>query len=128
MTCSAFSRQIDKTGLELVDLKTPSAKRANAVVPRLAPFLGPEVRMRARWSANDDYIFSARQGAPRAYRNLRRAIDAAAGEAGLGHVCAHDLRHSATSIMLQHADLATVSRYVGHANVAVTARVYSHAI
>jgi integrase len=49
-------------------------------------------------------------------------------EAGLGHVCAHDLRHSATSIMLQHADLATVSRYVGHANVAVTARVYSHAI
>ena len=31
----AFTRQIDKTGLELVDLKTPSAKRANALVPRL---------------------------------------------------------------------------------------------
>jgi integrase len=44
-----FSRQIDKTGLELVDLKTPSAKRANAIVPRLMPFLGPEARMRARW-------------------------------------------------------------------------------
>ena len=68
------------------------------------------------------------EGSPRAYRNLRRAIEAASSEAELGHVWAHDLRHSATSIMLQHADLATVSRYVEHANVAVTARVLSHAI
>jgi len=43
-------------------------------------------------------------------------------------VRAHDFRHSSTSAALQHGDLATVSRYVGHANAGVTARVYAHAI
>ena len=50
------------------------------------------------------------------------------GKAGLGHVTAHDLRHSATSILLQHGDLATVSKAVGHANPNVTTKVYAHAL
>jgi integrase len=123
-----FGHQIDKAGTELVELKTESAQRVNALTPALEGFLGKEARMKARWSADGDFVFSARQGKPVEYRNLRRALDAAAEEAGLGHVRPHDLRHSATSILLQHVDLGTVSRYVGHANVAVTARVYSHAI
>jgi integrase len=123
-----FAHQIDKTGTALVELKTVSAKRVNALTPALDPFLGKEARMKARWLADDDFVFSARKGKPVEYRNLRRALDAAAEEVGLGHVRPHDLRHSATSILLQHADLATISRYVGHANVAVTARVYFHAV
>jgi integrase len=124
----AFTHQIDKAGVGLVDLKTDAAERANLIVPKLEPFLGRKARMQARWSADDDFVFSARRGKPREYRNLRRALATAAKEAGLGHVRPHDLRHSATSIMLQHGDLATVSRYVGHSNAAVTARVYAHAI
>jgi integrase len=84
--------------------------------------------MKTRWSTEEDFVFSARKGAPRAYRNLRRALAVAAKDAGLGHVRAHDLRHSATSILLQHSDLATTSKYVGHGNPSVTARVYGHAI
>ena len=49
-------------------------------------------------------------------------------ESGLGRVRCHDLRPSATSILLARADLATVSRYVGHRNAATTARVYTHAL
>jgi len=52
----------------------------------------------------------------------------AADEAGLGHVTAHDLRHSATSILLQHGDLATLSKAVGHANPNVTTKIYAHAL
>jgi integrase len=73
-------------------------------------------------------VFAARRGKPREYRNLRRALAVAAEAAGLGHFRPHDLCHTATSILLQHGDLATVSKYVGHKNSQVTARVYSHAI
>ena len=124
----AFAWQIDKAGVKLVDLKTDAAERANVIVPKLEPVLGRKARMEARWSGEDDFVFSARKGKPREYRNLRRALAIAAEAAGLGHVRPHDLRHSATSIMLQHGDLATVSAYVGHSNSQVTARVYAHAI
>jgi integrase len=123
-----WALQIDVTGMHLVELKTEAARRTNALVPKLEPFLGREARMKARWSSDRDYVFSARQGVPRDYANLRRALAVAAKEAGLGHVRAHDLRHSATSILLQQADLATTSKYVGHGNPAITAKVYSHAI
>ena len=84
--------------------------------------------MKARWLSDEDFVFSARRGKPVEYRNLRRALDTAATEAGLGHVRPHDLRHSFTSNLLQNVDLATASRYVGHKNVQVTAKVYAHAI
>jgi integrase len=84
--------------------------------------------LRARWSQDSDYVFSARKGKPREYRNLRRALTQAAEKTGLTGIRSHDLRHTFTSNALQHGDLATVSRYVGHASVGVTARVYAHAI
>jgi integrase len=124
----AITHQIDKAGTELVALKTESAERTNAIVPSLDRFLGKEARMKARWSADGDFVFSARQGNPVEYRNLRRALAVAAEEAGLGHVRPHDLRHTFTSNLLQNADLATASRYVGHKNVQVTAKIYAHAI
>jgi hypothetical protein len=77
-----FGHQIDKTGTGLVELKTASANRLNALTPALDPFLGKEARMKARWSADDDFVFSARKGKPVDYRNLRRALDVAAEEPG----------------------------------------------
>ena len=124
----AFTRQIDLAGTTLVDLKTHAAIRVNALVPGLEPFVGRGARMKARWSGSEDFVFSACKGAPRQYRNLRRALAVAADEARLGHVRAHDLRHSATSVLLQHTDLATASKYVGHGDPSVTARVYGHAM
>ena len=124
----AFSAQIDKAGTTLVAMKTGSAERTNAVVPALDRFLGRAGRMKARWSSDGDFVFSARKGKPVEYRNLRRALTVAAEEAGLGHVRPHDLRHSFTSNLLQNVDLATASRYVGHKNVQVTGKVYAHAI
>jgi integrase len=123
-----FAHQIDKVGTGLVELKTESAQRVNALTPVLERFLGKEARMRAMWSADDDFVFSARKGKPVEYRNLRRALAVAAEEAGHGHVRPHDLRHTFTSNLLQSVDLATASRYVGHKNVQVTAKVYAHAI
>jgi Phage integrase family len=84
--------------------------------------------MKARWSADDDFIFSAAHGKPRAYSNVRRALASASQVAGLPTVRPHDLRHSNTSNLIAHADLVTVSRAVGHKNPHVTATVYAHAL
>jgi integrase len=123
-----FGHQIDKAGMALVELKTESARRVNALTPVLERFLGREARMRARWSADDDFVFSARKGKPVEYRNLRRALDVAAGDAGMPRVRPHDLRHSFTSNLIRTLDLATASRYIGHKNVQTTMRIYAHAV
>ena len=91
-------------------------------------YLGRQGRLAARWSADDDFVFSASRYRPKDYGNLRRALAAAAKEAGLEEVRAHDLRHSYVSNLLPHGDLATISRAVGHANPNITAKLYSHAL
>jgi integrase len=122
------SKQIDVTGTKRVDIKTDAGERTNAIVPALEPYLGREARMRARWSGDGDYVFAGSATRPKQYRNVRRALARAAKKAGLSGPRMHDLRHGFTSAALQHGDLATVSEYVGHANVGVTARVYAHAL
>ena len=109
-------------------MKTAQSERFVALVPRLEAYLGREGRMAARWSADDDFVFSASRNRPKDYGNLRRAIAVAAKEAGLGKVRAHDLRHSFVSNLLPHGDLATISRAAGHANPHITAKLYSHAL
>lgn len=45
----------------------------------------------------------------------------------IGDVTFHDLRHSAASYWLRHGvPLFRVSRWLGHANIAITANVYGH--
>ena len=123
-----FRGQLNVAGSAVVAPKTEASVRLNKLAPKLQPFLGREARMRARWSADDDFVYGASRGKARGYENFRRALAVASKEAGLGHVTAHDLRHSATSILLQHGDLATVSKAVGHANPNVTTKVYAHAL
>jgi integrase len=124
----SVSKQIDVNGTALVSIKTDAGERVNAIIPKLEPYLGREARMRARWSHDDDFVFSVRKDRPREYRNVRRALAQAAKQAGLANVRCHDLRHTFTSAALQHGDLATVSGYVRHANVGITAKVYAHAL
>ncbi len=59
-----------------------------------------------------------------------RVPDGAGGpEVGLRRVRLHDLRHGAASLMLASgADLAVVSKRLGHSQLGVTADLYSHLI
>ncbi len=109
-------------------MKTKESERFVALTPKMEEYLGREARMAARWSADDDFVFSGSRGRPKDYGNLRRALGIVAKEAGLDGVRAHDLRHSFVSNLLAHGDLATVSRAAGHANPRITAKLYSHAL
>ena len=120
--------QIDVGGTEIVPMKTAESERLVALLPKLERYLGRQARMAARWSADDDFVFSTSRHRPKDYGNLRRALAAASKHAELGGVRAHDLRHSFVSNLLPHGDLATISRAAGHANPHITAKLYSHAL
>lgn len=58
-------------------------------------------------------------------RGLRRALKAA----GLRQIHPHTLRHSYATLAIQAGvHLLTVSRQLGHASIALTADLYSHAV
>ena len=60
---------------------------------------------------------------------LQRGFYPALDQAGIRRVRYHDLRHSWASNLLEAgANLADVSRDLGHANVYITLKIYTHAI
>jgi integrase len=120
--------QIDVSGTTIVAMKTVESDRLVPLVPKLETYLGRQARMAARWSADDDFAFSASRHRPKDYGNVRRALAVAAAEAGHGKIRAHDLRHSYVSNLLPYGDLATISRAAGHANPHATAKLCSHAL
>jgi integrase len=73
-------------------------------------------------------VFSAPDGGPLRPGNFRRRVfGPAAQRAGLGKLSPHDLRHTAASTLAaQGASATEIAARLGHANAAVTQRVYMH--
>jgi integrase len=125
----SVSAQLDRAG-QPVPLKT-SASASNV---DLLPALVRELRAhRARRAAlgihlvrADALAFCTRTGKPHHQRSALRAVQTAAIAANLGHVTAHDLRHSLVANALDAGlTLAEASRLARHASPAVTAAVYA---
>lgn len=58
---------------------------------------------------------------------LERAIKSGAKKAGLKAIRIHDLRHSHASLLIaKHADIASISKRLGHKRVSTTLDTYSH--
>lgn len=120
---------------KLVELKTPSARRAVVLLPELAELLREHRRQafRHRAARKSDYVFASGEGTPLGYRNLaQRGLAKAADRAGLNadgqpKLTLHDLRHTFGShLVRQGTDVVTVSRQMGHARPSITLDVYSH--
>ena len=112
----------------------PLKTTASAATVDLLPALVRELRAhRARRAAlgihlvrADALAFSTRTGKPHHQRSALRAVQTAATAANLGHVTAHDLRHSLVANALDAGlTLAEASRLARHASPAVTASVYA---
>ena len=125
----SVSAQLDRAG-RTVPLKTA----ASAATVDLLPALVRELRAhRARRAAlgihlvgPDALAFSTRTGKPHHQRSAFRAVQTAASAAKLGHVTAHDLRHSLVANALDAGlTLAEAARLARHASPAVTASVYA---
>jgi integrase len=119
-------------------IAVPGTKTAasTATVP-LLPALARELRAhRARQAAKslalihaDVLVFQTRGGKSPGRRNVLRAVQTAAANAGLNPAGVqplglHDLRHSAAGLAFEYLALNEVSRLLRHANPRVTATVY----
>ncbi|WP_082080074.1 tyrosine-type recombinase/integrase [Williamsia herbipolensis] len=92
----------------------------------LVPHLVEDLRAHIAGKAPTDTVFCGATGAPLRRGNLnKRVIGPAADLAGLDGVTAHTLRHTYASICASvGVRIEIVSRWMGHASVAITQRVY----
>jgi integrase len=74
-------------------------------------------------------VFVSDSGRPIHASNLVSHFKKTLAAAGLPIIRFHDLRHTAATLMLADSvPLVTVSKILGHSSVAVTARIYAHAL
>jgi integrase len=108
-------------------LKTAAAKRDVILMSQLASELR-RLRLASPFSADKDLVFCSTTGRTIGHRNVTaRGLEKAANRAGLRGVTFHALRHTFASILIaQGHDPVFVSRQLGHANAAITLKVYAH--
>ena len=110
--------------------KPPKSKYGRRDIP-LDPALVRELRARrksARFAADDDLVFPARNGSPLRQENVRRrALKPAVEEAGAGWAAFHTFRHTCASMLFERgANAVQVQRWLGHHSPAFTLSAYVH--
>lgn len=75
---------------------------------------------------NDEYVFRNNK-TQKPIQSIQRALNKVRGLAGLDDLRFHDLRHNfATSLVENNVDIVTVSELLGHSDINLTAKRYSH--
>lgn len=117
--------QLARDDRSYVALKTEAANRDLPVLPALRRCLIAH-RLSSPWTRPGDPVFAATSGGPKAYRNLRRALETISDELEIDLV-SHDFRRSLASFLIvaARADEAAVKGVLGHANIETTRRIYA---
>ena len=119
-------RQFSKTG-ELTPPKTKAGTRRVPIRAELIKALR-EWRLASSHSKDEDFVFAAREGGSKLHRTIQRAWETIREQAGLPDtITFHDLRHAYASVAIHAgADAVFLARVMGHADPAITLRVYTH--
>lgn len=108
------------------ELKAPKTKasRRRIIIPEP---LQSEVAEYAEGRSQGDWLFPGAEGGQLdPSRVRRRQWKRACEAAGVKYRTLHSLRHTAASIMIRDGvSVAEIARYLGHANAAITMRVYA---
>jgi integrase len=96
-------------------------------MPALAQALRTH-RLHSPFDQDDDHVFASRVGTALHWRNVTpRALKPALQKAGIEPLRWHDLRHTFASLLIRGgANIAFVSRQLGHGSSDITLRVYAH--
>lgn len=117
-------------------LKTDSSRRTISAPPALFAVLHPwRAAVRARqlqigplWQ-DLDLVFPGPSGAPQSGMHAGERLHALSDHAALPRIRVHDLRHTyATLLLRQGVAIHVVSAMLGHADAAMTLRVYAHVL
>lgn len=128
------SLETTKAGLRFKEPKTKRGRRtialSSAVVEELRSHKAAQARERLQIGlGRADLVFTKIDGDPINPDGLSKEFTAAARRAGLDGVTLHVLRHTHASDMLRaNVHPKIVSERLGHASVAITLDVYSHAV
>jgi integrase len=87
-----------------------------------------ELKLRSRYSADQDPVFAARNGRPLMHRNATgRGFELAAAKASIDGVTFHSMRHAFASRMIDRGISSTVlAALMGHESSTITERTYIH--
>jgi integrase len=120
--------------LVLVPAKTDDSIRTVAMLPECEAALVRQLasieQMRRaagpRWQ-DHGLVFPTRLGTPRRGSDVRATFHRARAAAGLKRIAFHDLRHTCATLLLEQGrNPRVVQELLGHADVAITLRTYSH--
>ena len=74
----------------------------------------------------EEYVFWNRK-TKRPIRDLKKSFKTASNKAGINGLRFHDLRHNFASDLVERGvDIVTVSKLLGHTDINITAKMYSH--
>ena len=108
-------------------LKTAAARRDVILMKPLAGELR-RMQLASAFSGPRDLVFCSTSGMTIGHRNLSaRGLEKAAQRSGVDGATFHVLRHTFASMLIaRNHDPVFVSRQLGHANAAITLKVYAH--
>lgn len=91
--------------------------------------LAEQLAARTWWQDGDNLVFLRENGAPMHTDTPTALMPKLIAEAGLPHTRLHDLRHlHATTLLLAGVPVHVVAARLGHADPAITLRVYAHVL
>jgi integrase len=107
--------------------KTKAGRRRVPLVPSTVAMLRRH-RLASKFSADTDYVFASKSGAPLQHRNLtRRGWEAARDLAGLPKMGIHQTRHCfASRAIAAGVPVQMLAEVLGHRDPSVTLKVYAH--
>lgn len=114
--------------------KTPSAVRTVMVPPEVTDALQRQKTQQDAWREADGwqdtgFVFTGRTGQPLRHSTVQHALKRQCERLGLPPVTPHGLRHLHASLLLAAGlPVPAVSARLGHANPAITMKVYAHAL
>ena len=122
----AVRHTLQRRTRQLAEPKTQRGRRTLRLGPESVAILRA-YRASQPVRGRDAYVFATRTGAPLDSRNVTQDLQATLVRLGLPRQRFHDLRHAYATLMLEDgAELAVISRSLGHADLSTTADVYAH--
>jgi len=125
--------QLEHGTLARVEPKTTAAVRDVEVGEDFVSILRAW-KLRSRFSGPSNFVVTTASGAPLDQRGASRRLDWIVKQAGLdvegfARITPHQLRYTYGSLLLEAGGQpATVSRLMGHTNIAITQGIYQHEI
>jgi len=134
LTIRRTLQRIKGQGLVEMPTKTDTSDRRIPLSPPCIKVLKNHMRYQQaerdragdRWK-DSGYIFTTSLGTPLDPQHVTQNIKTLCDRAGVRQIRFHDLRHTCATLLIETGvPLITVKELLGHANIAITANIYTH--